>query len=312
MRHVERPIVYFRAVYQQPQYGATAADSIRSLTSPQGVHVSRLTGAIWIAEPGSTQARRWPDFDTLVGAGYASNAFVNAAYPTAVTMDGFGNLLVVESTNRVDFFFPALYVTNAASGKMRVTPGMIASLWPAGNTYGTETKNFNELPNPLPLPSTLADLQVLVNDKAVPLFFVAPGQINFQVPSTISDSGTVEVQVVQPSKDQILGAATVTVELSSPGMFTNDGSGGGQIAALNQDNSRNSSSNPAQKNTVIQLIRHRPGAGAEFPRRRHVGQRVSSPRISNRRCGWNPATWRRRTSSTRALRPAWWASGRST
>jgi uncharacterized protein (TIGR03437 family) len=255
----------FGPLFQQPQYGATAADSIRSLSSPQGVHVSRLTGAIWIVEPGLTQARRWPDFDKLLTSGYASDAFVYAAYPTAITMDGFGNLLVAESTNRVDFFFPYLYVTNAASGKMRVTPGMIASLWPAGNTYGTETKNFNELPNPLPLPSTLADLQVLVNDKAVPLFFVAPGQINFQVPSTISDSGNVEVQVVQPSKDQILGAATVSVELASPGMFTNDGSGGGQIAALNQDNTRNSSSNPAQKNQVVQLFGTGPGLVPNSP-----------------------------------------------
>jgi uncharacterized protein (TIGR03437 family) len=255
----------FGPIYQQPQYGAAAADSIKGLSSPQGVYASPQTGAIWIVEPGSTQARRWPNYDDLVGAGYASNAYVYAAYPTAVTMDGFGNLLVAESTNRVDFFFPALYVTNAASGKSRVTPGMIGSLWPAGNTYGDQTKSFNELPNPLPLPTTLADLQVLVNDKAVPLFFVSPGQINFQVPSTISDSGTVEVQVVRPSKDQLLGAATVSVELSSPGLFTNDGSGGGQIAALNQDNSRNSSSNPAQKNQVIQLFGTGPGLVPNSP-----------------------------------------------
>jgi uncharacterized protein (TIGR03437 family) len=255
----------FGPLYQQPQYGATAADSIKGLSSPQGVHVSRLTGAIWIVEPGLTQARRWPNYDALVGAGYSSDAFVYAVYPTAVTMDGFGNLLVAEATNRVDFFFPYLYVTNAASGKLRVTPGMIASLWPAGNAYGTDTKSFNDLPNPLPLPATLADLQVLVNDQPVPLFFVAPGQINFQVPSTISDSGTIEVQVIQPSKDQLLGAATVSVELSSPGMFTNDGSGGGQIAALNQDNSRNSSSNPAPKNTVIQLFGTGPGMVPNSP-----------------------------------------------
>lgn len=249
----------FGPIFQQPQYGATAADSIRNLSNPQGVFVSTATGAIWITEPGLTQARRWPNYDDLVPAGYASNAYVNAAYPTAVALDGFGNLLVSEVTNRVDFFFPSLYVTNAASGKLRVTPGMIASLWPAGNTYGTEVKSFNELPNPLPLPTTLADLQVLVNDAPAPLFFVAPGQINFQVPSTISDSGTVEVQVVRPSKDQILGAAAVSVELASPGLFTNDGSGGGQIAALNQDNSRNSSSNAAAKNSVVQLFGTGPG-----------------------------------------------------
>jgi uncharacterized protein (TIGR03437 family) len=255
----------FGPIYQQPQYGAAAADSIKNLSSPQGVHVSRLTGAIWIVEPGSTQARRWPDYDKLLTSGYASNAFVYAAYPTAVTMDGFGNLLVAESTNRVDFFFPWLSVTNAASYRTRVTPGMIASLWPAGNSYGDQTKNFNELENPLPLPTTLADLQVLVGDSPAPLFFVSPGQINFQVPSTISDSGIVEVQVVRPSKDQILGAATVGVEMASPGMFTNDGSGGGQIAALNQDNSRNSSSIPAQKNQVIQLFGTGPGLVPNSP-----------------------------------------------
>ena len=249
----------FGPIYQQPQYGATAADAIRNLSSPQSVYVSRTTGSIWIAEPGSTQVRRWPNYDDLVPAGYLSNGFVYAVYPTAAALDGFGNLLVAESTNRVDFFFPSLYVTNAASGRMRVTPGMIASLWPAGNSYGSETKSFNELPSPLPLPTTLADLQVLVNDAAAPLFFVSPGQINFQVPSTIPDSGTIEVQVVRPSNDQILGASTVSVELSSPGLFTNDGSGGGQIAALNQDNTRNSSSNPAQKNQVIQLFGTGPG-----------------------------------------------------
>ncbi len=249
----------FGPIFQQPQYGATAADSIKSLSNPQGVFVSPSTGAIWIAEPGQTQVRRWPNFDDLVGAGYASNAYVYAAYPTAVSMDGFGNLLVAETTNRVDFFFPALYVTNAASGKSRVTPGMIGSLWPAGNAYGSVTQSFNELPTPLPLPTTLSDLQVLVNDSPAPLFFVSPGQINFQVPSTISNSGTIEVQVVRPSKDQILGASTVNVELSSPGLFTNDGTGGGQVAALNQDNSRNSSSNPAVKNTVVQIFGTGPG-----------------------------------------------------
>jgi len=256
----------FGALWQQPQFGGSAAEFIRGLSAPQGVFVSPATGAIWIAEAGSsTQTRRWPSYDNLSVGGYASNGYVYSVYPTAVTMDGFGNLLVAEATNRVDFFFPSLIVTNAANYSTRVTPGMIGSIWPAGNTYGTVTKDFNELANPLPLPTTLADIQVLVNDKPAPLFFVSPGQINFQMPSTIADSGTVEVQVVNPANDQILGARTITVLNSSPALFTNDGSGGGQVAALNQDNSRNSPTNRAKKNQVVQLFGTGPGKVPNSP-----------------------------------------------
>ncbi|MEN6601610.1 MAG: hypothetical protein ABFD86_04280, partial [Bryobacteraceae bacterium] len=256
----------FGAVWQQPTFGGSAAESIKGLSQPQGVFVSRTTGAIWIADPGNTtQLRRWPSYDNLYTGGYASNGYVYAATSTAVTMDGFDNLLAAEATNRVDFFFPALTVTNAANYSTRATAGMIGSIWPAGNTYGSVIKSFNELANPLPLPTTLADIQVLVNDSPAPLFFVSPGQINFQMPSNIADSGTVEVQVVNPSKDQILGAQTITVRNSSPALFTNDGSGGGQVAALNQDNSRNSPTNRAKKDQVIQLFGTGPGKVPNSP-----------------------------------------------
>jgi hypothetical protein len=70
---------------------------------------------------GSTQVRRWPNYDDLVPAGYLSNGSSTPSIHRR-RVGRLGNLLVAESTNRVDFFFPSLYVTNAASGRLRVTP----------------------------------------------------------------------------------------------------------------------------------------------------------------------------------------------
>ena len=93
-------------------------------------------------------------------------------------------VMVADAANRVAFYYPGLYVTNAANGLQRVAPGMIASIYPAGNTYGSQTISYLDLPNPVPLAITMGDIQVRVNDVPAPLFFVSPGQINFQVPSS--------------------------------------------------------------------------------------------------------------------------------
>ena len=57
-------------------------------------------------------------------------------------------------------------------------------------TFASETKTFDSLPNPIPLPKDLADVQVLLNDRALPLYFVSPGQINYLVPMDIAQSGS--------------------------------------------------------------------------------------------------------------------------
>jgi uncharacterized protein (TIGR03437 family) len=44
------------------------------------------------------------------------------------------------------------------------------------------------------------------------------------------------------------------MDLASPGLFTRPPTGTGQVAALNQDNSINSDSNPARINEVIQIF----------------------------------------------------------
>jgi len=85
----------------------------------------------------------------------------------------------------------------------------------------------------LPLPTILGDTQVRVFDslgtrRFAPLFYVSPGQINFQIPA-----GTAlgEAQVVV-NRNGIVAAGRVVITSVAPGLFTANSTGSGVPAAL--------------------------------------------------------------------------------
>jgi uncharacterized protein (TIGR03437 family) len=108
---------------------------------------------------------------------------------------------------------------------------------------------FDQEPNPLPMPKTVGDLQVLVNDRPSPIHFVSPSQINFLVPNDTSTAGPADITVVRASTGQVLAAAQANVAAVSAALFTGTGTGTGQVAATNQDGSVNS----ALRGSVITL-----------------------------------------------------------
>jgi len=223
-------------------------DTVR-LRNPHGVYVSPRTGEIWVADTNANRVWRYPHYDALLSNAVANGAVVANA-PLAVTQDPFGNLVVNEAVNRVAMYFPAMAAVNAANFLQRpLAPGLIASLFPAGGSFGEQT-----IQGAVPLPTELGDIQVLVNDRPAPLFFVSPGQINFFVPTDIPTSGAVELQVMRPSTGQVLAASSVTVAPVAPALFTLTQNGSGQIAALNEDNTVNGPSNPISRGRVIQLF----------------------------------------------------------
>jgi uncharacterized protein (TIGR03437 family) len=262
-----RRVQVFPRVTTAPS-GSGAVLTLPNFNTPRGIFVSSRTGEIWVAESGNNSGLcgaavpctlRYPRFDTLLTQGVRPDATIRqaSAPPLGVAQDGFGNLLVADSLNRVLAYFPGLAATNAANYLPRLAPGMIASLFIPENQL-IPTMTFEQVPNPIPLPRELGDVQVLVNQRPAPLFFVSPTQINLQVPSDAPESGTVEFQVVRPSTLQILASAHVRMERASPALFTRPPTGTGQIAALNQDNTINSATNPARVGEIVQLF----GTGA--------------------------------------------------
>ncbi|MDQ2948117.1 MAG: hypothetical protein M3Y27_19645, partial [Acidobacteriota bacterium] len=235
----------------------------QSISNPTGVFASQATGEIWVANTGANTVLRFPNAEALVTK-TAPNVIITALGPLAVTLDPFDNPVVVESVNRVAFYFPQFDLTSAAGGVagrfsgnaanylQRFAPGMLASIFPFSTThFGAATAALSSTP----APTILGDVSVLVAGVVSPLLYASPSQINFQVPSgTPVGSAPQEIQVVKASTGQVLASALVRIEEVSPGLFTKDSSGSGQLAALNQDNVPNDGGHPAKAGTIIQLF----------------------------------------------------------
>jgi uncharacterized protein (TIGR03437 family) len=105
----------------------------------------------------------------------------------------------------------------------------------------------------VPVPKEMDDVEVLVNGVAAPLYYLSPTIINFYVPMSTPTSGTIDILVQKKSTGQILASSTLPAAVATPGFFTTTQNGRGQIAALNEDNTINSTSNPVGRGRVIQL-----------------------------------------------------------
>jgi len=81
----------------------------------------------------------------------------------------------------------------------------------------------------------LAGTSVTINGIQAPLFFVSPGQINFQVPSSVPFlySGFSTAEVVVTTAAGSSAPVEVPLNQTSPAVFTTDASGCGQAVALN-------------------------------------------------------------------------------
>jgi uncharacterized protein (TIGR03437 family) len=125
-----------------------------------------------------------------------------------------------------------------------VAPGSIASI------FGTFTGSQTAPQTGYPLPRKIGDTEVLVDGKAVPLYYVSPAQVNIQLSAT---------QAVGPALADIrvagrtVGRAPLTIVPTAPGLF----------AVANQDFRANSAGTPARQGEVIQI--YGTGLGVSTP-----------------------------------------------
>jgi uncharacterized protein (TIGR03437 family) len=236
--------------------------AIPQLSSPYGVFVNQATGEIWAANTGANQVLRYASSAAII-IDAAPSATLGVFGPVSVALDPFGNPMIAEgSTNRVSFYFPAIDYTTSAGGVPgqssgnaanffgSFAPGMLATIFsfPAA-PFGAQTASFSGAP----ISSVLGDVEVTVGGTPAPLMLVSPGQINFQVPGATPVNVFQEIQVAQVSTGQVLASWLFQIAAESPGLFTVDGSGSGQIAAVNADGSLNNGANPAKAGSVVTL-----------------------------------------------------------
>jgi len=126
---------------------------------------------------------------------------------------------------------------NAATfgGGVPVAPGSLVSL------FGSFAASVTAGAPGFPLPRRLGETEVLVGGATVPLLYVSPTQINFQVHRQPQvGQSLVEVRV----GGQRVARGSVTVIPIAPGLF----------AAVNQDGRLNAATSPARRGQALQIF----------------------------------------------------------
>lgn len=151
------------------------------------------------------------------------------------------------------------FINNAASNQfLGIAPGEIVTF--KGSGFGPAQPVSASAASDGSYPTQLSGTSVQFNGVAAPLLYTSATQVTAVAPYGVTGP---TVQVTVTYQDQTSVPATVQVFAAAPGLFTADGTGAGQAAAINQDGTINSASNPAPIGSVISL--YATGGGQTSP-----------------------------------------------
>jgi uncharacterized protein (TIGR03437 family) len=158
-----------------------------------------------------------------------------------------------------------------------VTPGQIVSVF--GTGLGPQDAQTLQLDGSGRVATYTGDTQVLFNGIPAPVLVALENQINAVVPQGIASQGTVEVLVAH--RGAVSAPMTLPVQSASPALFTLNGSGTGQSAAINQNGSINGPQSPAARGSVITLFGSGFGEWAQtVPDGTVIGSLLPTPRAT--------------------------------
>ncbi len=194
---------------------------------------------------------------SLVATGHDGSVFVVSApvfeynptragpFPSGGLTNG-ANFIVRLAPNVKADTLPLACVGSASSFQIGgVVPGALLTLM--GSGLGPEQGVNGVATMDTPFPKQLANVEVRINGSPVPLLYVQDRQINLAMPFIIN--GTAEIC---PFYNNVKGnCIKILIGGESPGLFTIDGV---YAAALNQDGSVNSETNPAAPGSLVSLF----------------------------------------------------------
>jgi adhesin/invasin len=133
-----------------------------------------------------------------------------------------------------------LGLVNGASFQNRGAPGAAMTIF--GRNLSTTTTQALTYP----LPTTLGSTTVTVNGVLAPLYYVSPGQINFQLPSGTT-AGTPNVVVTAGSQQGSSAGQPTVITSVAPGLFMD----GFRAAALNPDLTVHTAATPQPAGAIL-------------------------------------------------------------
>lgn len=146
-------------------------------------------------------------------------------------------------------------VSSASYGGSAIAPGEFVTLF--GSTLGPATL---ATPPAGTFPTSLGGTSVSITGILAPILYASATQTTVQVPYGIPIGQNVVSVTTNGANSALFPVTSVP---AYPGFFTANFSGTGQVAALNQDYSLNSASNPAARGSVI--ILYGTGEGVTVP-----------------------------------------------
>jgi uncharacterized protein (TIGR03437 family) len=191
------------------------------------------------------------------GAGSANVALVvspnnsGAALSAAVLIAGV-SVSVTQPAAAAPPLPPIKNVVNAASYAIgSVSPGEMVTLF--GTAIGPATAAFATTdPATAKLATSIGDVQVLFNGIPAPMIYASSTQVSAVVPyemaSVVSPAVWIKYAGQTSNAYQLFSGA------AAPGLFTQNASGSGPGAILNQDNSVNKPGNRAAKGSIVQVF----------------------------------------------------------
>lgn len=178
-------------------------------------------------------------------AGFASDP--SGRFTT--TLPSFGTLLLTRlDFRKMDLFLPSCLVNAASYTGGELAPGEIVSIFGVGlgPTPGVAAQPGADAD----YPTELAGTRIRYGDRLLPLLYVSENQVNAIIPpDLLSAAAPLWIQ-----RGDFIASYDFAVLPAVAGLFTRDGSGKGLAAALNQDGSVNSETNPAARGSVISLF----------------------------------------------------------
>jgi uncharacterized protein (TIGR03437 family) len=145
-------------------------------------------------------------------------------------------------------------VTNVASyATAMVSPGELITIFGLGIGPATPASLMTAQGF---VTTTLSNVTLTIDTQPAPLIYVSENQVTAQVPYEVTQGAGKQVSLVNGTNPP--ATATVTVGMQAPGLFTSDGSGVNQAAALNYGATSmaytlNTAANPAQVGDTVLL-----------------------------------------------------------
>jgi len=217
--------------------------------------VNTGTGCGWSATSDVT----WMQIISATGSGNGSVAYHLLANTTAART---GSIHVGSLTYTVTQASSAPVIGKVGSaasyGADAISPGEIITVF--GANMGPSQLAPLQVNSGL-VTNSLGGTQVLFDGAAAPMIYAWDKQVSAVVPYRIAGKANTQVQVVY--RGAVSNSITMPVQSAHPGVFTQDASGLGAGAILNEDNSLNTAANPAAPGSVVAI--YATGGGTTNP-----------------------------------------------